>query len=183
LNGWSVRAFNARFYGKYDDGRRVVSREEYFYPLDSIRHWNRMYGKRGFIQYQCVLPPETSRTGLVELLGKLSGSRRASFLAVLKTFGPQGEGLLSFPRAGHTLALDLPAAAGIVEFAGELDQVVLKHGGRVYLAKDACLTRDSFEQMYPNLARFKEVRSRLDSDGRFASSLARRLGIVSREGA
>ena len=182
LNGWSVKAFNNRFYGKYDDGRRVVSREEYFYPLDSIRHWNRMYGKRGFIQYQCVLPPETSRAGLVELLGKLSESRRASFLAVLKTFGPQGDGLLSFPRAGHTLALDLPAA-GIVEFARELDRVVLKHGGRVYLAKDACLTRESFEQMYPNLGRFKEAKARLDPEGRFTSSLARRLGIVSREGA
>jgi FAD/FMN-containing dehydrogenase len=183
LNGWSVKAFNARFYGKHEDGRRVVSREEYFYPLDSIRHWNRMYGKRGFIQYQCVLPPETSRAGLVELLGRLSNSRRASFLAVLKTFGAQGEGLLSFPRPGHTLALDLPAAPGIAEFARELDGVVLKHGGRVYLAKDACLTRDSFEQMYPNLERFKAVKARLDPDGRFTSSLARRLGIVAAEGA
>jgi FAD/FMN-containing dehydrogenase len=120
---------------------------------------------------------------LVELLGKLSGSRRASFLAVLKTFGRGGDGLLSFPRPGHTLALDLPAAPGIVEFARDLDRVVLKHGGRVYLAKDACLTREAFEQMYPNLGRFKEAKARLDPEGRFTSSLARRLGIAPVEGA
>lgn len=179
LNGTSIRAFNAMYYAKHDDARSVTSYEQFFYPLDSIRHWNRMYGKRGFVQYQAVFPPETSRDGLVKLLEQLSASGAASFLAVLKTFGPQNQGMLSFPRAGQTLALDLPnTGESLLQLVRELDKTVLDHGGRVYLAKDACLDRAAFEAMYPRLAEFKAVKARLDPQNRFASSQSRRLGIT-----
>jgi FAD/FMN-containing dehydrogenase len=135
------------------------------------------------LQYQCVLPPETARAGLVQLLERLSSSRRASFLAVLKAFGAEGEGLLSFPRPGYTLALDLPnTGADLNDFLHGLDEVVVRHGGRVYLAKDACLRRESFEAMYPRLAEFKAVKARLDPNGLFASSQARRLGLTPKDG-
>ncbi len=175
----SVRLFNAAFYRRHRNTRRVVTYDSFFYPLDSVHGWNRLYGKRGFLQYQMVIPPDAGRAGLVELLEKLSASRRASFLAVLKTFGVQGDGLLSFPRKGYTLALDLPnTGPDVLEFLRELDQVVLRHGGRVYLAKDACTTPESFAAMYPNLSRFRQIKRRLDPMNRFNSSLARRLQIV-----
>src|SRR5687768_4426514 len=144
LNRLSVKAFNALFYRKHNDERRVVNYDQFFYPLDSINNWNRMYGKRGFVQYQCVLPPESSRTGLVQLLESISSAKLASFLAVLKTFGPENSGLLSFPRAGSTLALDLPyKGEKLTELLDRLDRIVLEHGGRVYLAKDAQIGRAS----------------------------------------
>lgn len=177
LNSLSVKAFNARFYRKNEDGHFTVGFDEFFYPLDSILNWNRMYGKRGFIQYQAVLPMQSARKGLIELLEALSGSQRASFLAVLKTFGPESGGLLSFPRAGCTLALDLPNREGLPEIAATLDRIVMQHGGRVYLAKDAMLSRDLVSAMYPNLPRFREIKARIDPTNRFSSSLGRRLGI------
>jgi hypothetical protein len=183
LNRFSVRAFNALYYAKHGDGRKISHFEPFFYPLDSIAHWNRMYGRRGFIQYQAAFPPETSGNGLGKLLEQVSGSRQASFLAVLKSFGPQGEGMLSFPRGGQTLALDLKnTGADLVELVRQLDRTVLDHGGRVYLAKDALLERATFEAMYPRLAEFKQVKARLDPRGRFASSLSRRLGITGEVG-
>src|SRR5207247_631961 len=174
-----VKAFNMLFYARHRDTRRIVHYDQFFYPLDSIAHWNRMYGKRGFVQYQAVLPPENSRKGLVAMLEELASSGRASFLAVLKTFGPQNAGLLSFPFAGQTLAIDLPNTGDSMrQLVQRLDRIVRENGGRVYLAKDALLDRDSFKAMYPRLDEFREVKARLDPRNRFNSSLARRLGIV-----
>lgn len=179
LNRFTVAAFNAVYYGRHRDVRgQAVDLETFFYPLDSIHHWNRMYGRRGFVQYQVALPLESGPQGLTELLRRLAGSRRPSFLAVLKRFGPANPGLLSFPFQGYTLALDLPVAPGLVPFLHQLDRVVLQHGGRVYLAKDAVLTPESFAAMYPNLERFRQVKARLDPQGLLSSSLARRVGIV-----
>lgn len=179
LNSLSVRAFNWMYYHRHADSQRVVIYEPFFYPLDAIQNWNRMYGRRGFLQYQLVLPPETARGGLVEILERLSASGRASFLAVLKRFGEQGEGLLSFPRAGYTLALDLPnTGPDLLDFLRGLDAIVLRCGGRIYLAKDACLQAESFHAMYPRLGEFKAILSRLDPDGVFFSSMARRLGMT-----
>jgi len=179
LSHWTVKAFNSVFYWRHNDGRKFVDYDSFFYPLDSIGNWNRMYGKRGFVQYQAALPRETSRTGLIAMLEELSRSGRASFLAVLKTFGPENRGLLSFPRAGQTLAIDLPnTGQSMRESLARLDAIVVKNGGRVYLAKDACLDRPTFEAMYPRLNEFKQVKSRLDPNNRFSSSQARRLGIM-----
>lgn len=178
LNPLSVKTFNALYHWKHGDGAKAVHYEHYFYPLDSVHHWNRMYGKRGFIQYQVALPPEQGLKGLTALLERLVRSKRASFLAVLKTFGQTGEGLLSFPMPGPTLALDLPNRPGLVDLTRELDAIVLDHGGRLYLAKDACMTAATFAKMYPNLDAFRQIKQRIDPDNVFSSSQARRLGIV-----
>jgi FAD/FMN-containing dehydrogenase len=180
LNHATVEAFNSAFYRKHrDEAGRLVDYDSYFYPLDSIHNWNRMYGRRGFVQYQVALPMETSRAGTIELLERFRSSKRVSFLAVLKRFGDAGEGLLSFPFKGYTLTLDLPVQDGLAEFLRETDRILLRHGGRLYAAKDAVTTAESFAAMYPNLERFRRVRERVDPDNRLVSSLARRVGIVS----
>ncbi|MCL6576965.1 FAD-binding oxidoreductase [Kyrpidia sp.] len=180
LNYVSIRAFNALYYrvSKGTPGV-VVHYDPFFYPLDSVLHWNRLYGRRGFLQYQVVFPFETSREGLIALLERLAKDRRSSFLAVLKRFGAEGPGLLSFPRPGYTLALDIPFRdAGLFGFLREMDEWVLRMGGRVYLTKDAELAPEIFEAMYPRLGQFREVKGRIDPENRFSSSLARRLRVV-----
>jgi FAD/FMN-containing dehydrogenase len=113
------------------------------------------------------------------MLEQISASGRASFLAVLKTFGPQNAGILSFPCAGQTLALDLPFTGdSLLALTRELDRIVLDHGGRVYLAKDACLDAETFAAMYPRIEEFREVKAKVDPENRFTSSLARRVGLA-----
>jgi FAD/FMN-containing dehydrogenase len=157
-----------------------VDLEKFFYPLDAIHHWNRLYGRRGFVQYQVALPLEGGLEGLKELLTRLARSRRASFLAVLKRFGKSNPGLLSFPIEGYTLALDLPVADGLIPLLHELDRIVLNYGGRIYLAKDAVMTSQTFAAMYPKLEQFRTIKRKLDPRGLFSSTQARRLGIVER---
>jgi FAD/FMN-containing dehydrogenase len=179
LNPLTVGAFNALFYGLHRTvSGRVVDIDSFFYPLDAVAHWNRMYGRRGFVQYQIAFPPETSREGLARVLERVSGSGRGSFLGVLKRFGSASAGLLSFPIPGYTLALDLPVADGLEPFLHELDRLVLDRGGRVYLAKDAVTTRESFAAMYPRLEEFRAIKARLDPGNRISSSQARRVGIL-----
>jgi len=179
LNQFSVGTFNALYYASHRNAaNQVVDFESFFYPLDSIRNWNRLYGKRGFVQYQLALPQESSRAGLAVVLRRLVQSRRASFLAVLKRFGDANAGLLSFPLRGYTLALDLPVTNGLVPFLRELDRLVISFGGRVYLAKDAVLSAEDFAAMYPGVEKFWEVKRKLDPQGLLSSSLARRLAIV-----
>lgn len=180
LNPSAMRAFNGLYYWRQGARRApfVAAYESFFYPLDMIGNWNRMYGKRGFVQYQCVFPPATAREGLKSLLEELARSERASFLAVLKRFGPEGKGLLSFPLAGYTLALDLPVGdPALFPFLDQLDSIVLRQGGRVYLAKDARLDAETFRLMYPRLPEWQRVKQRVDPLNRFTSDLARRLGL------
>ena len=179
LNPWSVKAFNALFYRRHHDRDTVVDYDRYFYPLDAVPHWNRFYGRRGYLQYQVVVPHASARAGLVQLLERLVASRRASFLAVLKAMGPESGGMLSFPTPGYTLALDLPyTGPDVLEFLRGLDEGVLDHGGRIYLAKDTCMKPATFERMYPRVGEFREVKAKIDPDNRFASSQSKRLGIV-----
>jgi len=181
LNNLSMGIFNKVFYAGHPDAEKIVDSDSYFYPLDRVQHWNRVYGRRGVLQYQIALPPESSRAALVEILESLTASRRGSFLAVLKTFGPASRGLLSFPMPGHTLALDLPnTGADLIADLHRIDDIVLRSGGRVYLAKDSCMRPESFAAMYPELDRFREIKSKIDPQQRFVSSQARRLGIVER---
>jgi FAD/FMN-containing dehydrogenase len=179
LNSLTVRAFNAFYYRAHRSAAlQLVDLEKFFYPLDAIHHWNRLYGRRGFVQYQVALPLDGGLQGLKEVLTQLARSRRASFLAVLKRFGKPNRGLLSFPIQGYTLALDLPVTRGLVPFLHELDRVVLNYGGRIYLAKDAVMTSQTFAAMYPMLEQFRAIKSRLDPRGLLSSSLGRRLAIV-----
>ncbi len=179
LNLLSMAAFNEVFYRSHPDREFVQDLDAYFYPLDRVRHWNRIYGRRGVIQLQCLFPLETARRGLIEILSRLSSARRPSFLSVLKSCGPESGGLLSFPAPGYTLALDLPyTGSDLLATLSGVEELVLREGGRIYLAKDACLRRESFEAMYPALSAFREVRAKVDPEGRFASSQARRLGLA-----
>lgn len=180
LNSLSISAFNSRYY-KREGGRRhpfLSDYDSYFFPLDAIANWNRMYGRRGFVQYQCVIPDSSSFEGIRKLLEALTDSRFPSFLAVLKRLGPQGSGLLSFPLAGYTLALDLPIRdKGLFALLNKLDEIVLQHGGRVYLAKDARLSPESFRAMYPRFEEWLKTKNTVDPQHRFSSSLSRRLRI------
>jgi FAD/FMN-containing dehydrogenase len=178
LNPLSIRAFNTVFYAMHKSvSGQIVDYDSYFYPLDGIQHWNRMYGRRGFVQYQATLPPESVR-GLVQILERLSQSGRASFLAVLKGFGEANPGMLSHPFHGYTLTLDIPNHRGLVPFLHELDAILLDHGGRLYLAKDAAAKPETIAAMYPRLDEFKGVHRRLDPNRRISSNMARRLHLV-----
>lgn len=179
LNPLSMKAFNTVFYGMHRTERKIVGCDSFFYPLDAVGHWNRAYGSRGVLQYQCVIPDAHGREGTIRILEALNRLGIGSFLTVLKSLGPSSSGLLSFPMEGKTLALDVPfTGPSVIEALRSLDEIVLEYGGRVYLAKDSCMTRSAFKQMYPRLEEFKKIRAELDPESRFASSLARRLGIV-----
>lgn len=174
LNSYFMRAFNTLYYNKQTS--RVVEGlthyNPFFYPLDAILNWNRMYGARGFFQYQFVVPFDQDRGIIKDIFTRITRSKRASFLAVLKTFGGLASpGIMSFPRKGVTLALDFPNdGAPTLQLMNELDQVVLEAGGNIYPAKDARMSRHAFEVSHPRLAEFKQ-----HIDPRFSSSLWRRV--------
>ncbi|MGT2436594.1 FAD-binding protein [Bradyrhizobium betae] len=177
LNRHSIRAFNELYYrmgARRAGGSHVVSLYPYFFPLDSITDWNRIYGKRGFLQHQCVIPQAGARAVLGEILGRVAARGDASFLAVLKKLG-EGDGLLSFPLPGYTLALDFPVKGDIMNFLDEIDHLVVAAGGRLYLAKDARQSRATFEAGYPALQRFNAIRRSLDPAGNIRSKLSQRL--------
>jgi FAD/FMN-containing dehydrogenase len=178
LNPLSIRAFNEVFYQAHSSVQgKIIDYDSYFCPLDSIHNWNRMYGKRGFGQYQVTFPFSNSR-GLIEMLERISRSRMASFLAVLKRMGSSGPGMLSYPSDGYTITLDIPMRRDLVPLLHEFDRHVLDNGGRLYCAKDAVAEPDTFATMYPRLDEYRRVKAALDPDCRFSSSMGRRLGIV-----
>ena len=179
LNPYSVKAFNALYYGRIPaQGRsRKLGLESFLYPLDAIAQWNRLYGRRGFFQFQCVLPDREAAQGLRRLLQAVSAARASSFLAVLKTLGGDGLGMLSFPMRGYTLALDLPNHDGVRQLLAGLEAITLDHGGRIYLAKDAALSAPGFRRMYPRLDEFRRVLDRIDPQMRMMSDMARRLRL------
>ena len=178
LNKFSIKAFNWLYFHK-NVSRHIentVHYDGFFYPLDSIGHWNRMYGKRGFVQYQFVLPLESSESGLIRILERIRAKGLGSFLAVLKLFGKQ-ESPISFPMEGFTLALDFPMKKGLFEFLDELDKMVLEYGGRIYLSKDARMNRNVFWEGYPKGQDFFEF-IKVNSSPKLASYLSKRLEIT-----
>jgi FAD/FMN-containing dehydrogenase len=179
LRPWTVRAFNAIYFAtKRAASERLVDFERFFYPLDSVRNWNRSYGRGGFVQYQVVVPHVAAQAVFTNLLCRIRESGRAAFLGVLKRFGQASRGLLSFPIPGCTLALDVAVDRHLPAFLRELDTLTLDQGGRVYLAKDATLSPENFARGYPKLDDFREVKQQLDPRGLVSSSLARRLKIA-----
>ena len=179
LNRWSVRAFNEAWYRKHPTHREgeLQSIGGFFHPLDGVQEWNRIYGPKGFLQYQFQVPDAAGY--LVELsLRKLREVGTLSFLTVLKRFGPGNQGMLSFPQPGWTLAVDVPA--GVPELGRALDEIdalVAAEGGRLYLAKDSRQSPSMFTRTYPRLGEWREIRDHMDPNHVFASDLSRRLAI------
>ena len=180
LNHASIAAFNEFWFRKAPRQRvgEIQGIGAFFHPLDLVGSWNRLYGKRGMVQYQFVVPfgQEDAMRTVVE---RLSASGAASFLAVLKRFGAANPAPLSFPQAGWTLALDVPAASrGLGDLLHGLDRVVLDAGGRHYFAKDAHMTPDAVRRGYPRLDEWKAIRDGVDPHHVFQSDLGRRLGLI-----
>ena len=179
LNSFSVKAFNTLYYNKVrqKETTRLAHYAPYFYPLDSIQNWNRLYGRNGFTQYQFVLPKAAGLEGMTRILTKIVDSKRGSFLAVLKAFGKGNDNYLSFPMEGYTLAIDFKIDQTLFAFLEELDQIVLEYGGRLYLAKDARMSEATFKQSYPNWQQFQTVREQFGADKVFNSLQSKRLGL------
>lgn len=174
VNKVSLRAFNTAYFHlkKRQSGRAIAHYEPFFYPLDNLLEWNKIYGPRGFFQYQSVVPREVGQDAVQAMLREIAKSGAGSFLAVLKTFGNRkAAGMLSFPRAGVTLALDFPNnGTPTLRLLDRLDAIVSQAGGRIYLAKDARMSRSLFEAGYPRLNEFLKFR-----DPGISSELSRRL--------
>ena len=186
LPGWvlsraALKAFNSLYYtrGRANAGYSFQDLESFFYPLDRVQHWNRLYGSKGFLQYQFVLPKEDSRPGLKRILDHINSFGLPPYLAVLKLLGSH-KGLLSFPMRGYTLALDFPMKPGLTALLNTLDQLVHDLGGRVYLAKDARMNQNSFIRGYPESRRFLEIKHGLDPDNKMTSLQSKRLGLCAK---
>ncbi len=151
--------------------------EGFFYPLDMIHEWNRGYGRRGFIQYQFVIPFEGGERLIRELMETMLASGQLPFLNILKRMGAANQAPLSFPMSGLTFAIDFPVREGLVELTRELDARVADAGGRVYLGKDSYLEAAMLRRMYPRVDDFERVKARWDPDGVFSSDLGRRLQL------
>lgn len=172
----AVRAFNELWFHKAPSTPTVTAESitAFFHPLDAITDWNRVYGGTGFVQWQCVIPDQATAS-LEELTKRFA--KLPAFFSVLKRFGPGNQSPLSFPSPGWTLAVDLPATRSALAGLGDLDRIVADVGGRLYLAKDARMSRTMFEQTYPRRDEFRAVRDRVDPGRRFSSDLSVRLGL------
>ena len=174
-----VKAFNWLYYKRVPEDGRDVERplHKFFFPLDGIRHWNRLYGKRGFHQFQCVLPDDEAPATLPLMLEAVASSGLASPLSVLKRLGHGRGGMMSFPMEGFTLAVDIvnrPAAKGLL---ARLNELARHAGGRVYLAKDSSLEAAYLPDMYPELADFRAEVAKADPSRAFATDLVNRLNV------
>jgi decaprenylphospho-beta-D-ribofuranose 2-oxidase len=178
LNRLTIKAFNELWFRKAPKCRRdeLQTIEAFFHPLDMIAEWNRIYGRRGFLQWQFAVPDEGAEVVRASV-ERLSSTGVSSFLAVLKRLGPGDPGQLSFCRSGWTLALDIPIMAGLDRLLDDLDELVVEAAGSIYLAKDSRVRPELIPLMYPELDDWRETREKLDPDGRFRSDMGRRLGL------
>jgi FAD/FMN-containing dehydrogenase len=175
VNPWTVRAFNSLYYHAPRSWRGIVHPGSFFHPLDVVRDWNRLYGPRGFTQYQCVLPESAGPGAARRFLETLTRRGGASMLCVIKDCGDEGLGLLSFPKRGISIACDVPIRDETQALVDALNERVIAEGGRVYLAKDAFTRPAHFRAMEPRLPEFQEVRRRWDPEGRIRSAQSVRL--------
>jgi decaprenylphospho-beta-D-ribofuranose 2-oxidase len=179
LNPLTVRAFNEAWYRKAPGKPKhsIDTMSAFFHPLDGVGDWNRIYGHAGFVQYQFVVP-DSAASLIPKVLERFADERVPAFLTVLKRFGEQNAGMLSFPSRGWTLAVDIPAGVDdLDDTLDELDDDVVGAGGRIYLAKDSRMHPRHLAEMYPRLDEFRAVRREVDPGGVFGSNLSRRLGL------
>ena len=179
LNKYTMAGFNSLYYAMQKNHRtpKPIDYDAFFFPLERLRNWNRLYGAKGFLQYQLALPQESAHAGISAILSCASQAGKGSFLSVLKKFGKANSNLLSFPIEGYTLALDFKYEASLFPLLEQLDTLVLDHGGRLYLAKDARMSKECFRQSYGQWERFAELRQKFDPQGHFSSLQSRRLGL------
>jgi FAD/FMN-containing dehydrogenase len=176
VNNFTTKVFNLLYYWVHKRAKKgIVHPDVFFYPLDAIHHWNRIYGRNGFTQYQCVIPHASGKAATRRFMEVVAREGSASFLCVIKDCGPEGTGMLSFPRPGISIAIDFPVRPGTQKLIDALNEIVLAEGGRIYLAKDAFTRKDHFERMEPRLAEFQGVRKRWDPEGKLGSGLSARL--------
>ncbi len=177
MNAFVGKNFNQWYYGKERSGESIVSVDSFFYPLDGLHMWNRLYGRRGFVQYQFVIPLNESYLGIKKIIQLISESKHSPMLAVLKVLGNE-KNTLSFPLPGYTLAVDFPSTPGLPSFIQTLDEVVANYGGRVYLAKDSMMSGDYFRQTYGDkVNRFLDQKKTVDPELRFQSELSKRIQL------
>ncbi|MEO6315880.1 MAG: FAD-binding oxidoreductase [Chitinophagaceae bacterium] len=177
LNGLTVRVLNKVIAFVQNSPKEFVHYEKFFFPLDAINNWNKGYGKRGFVQYQFVIPEENGKANLKEILEMIAASGCTPFLNVFKRMG-DGQGILSFPFKGYTLAIDFPVTKQLLAFTPKLDAKVLAAGGRLYLGKDALLDETMFKKMYPQYTAWMAIKNKYDPAGTFSSNISRRLGLT-----
>lgn len=180
LNGTTMKLFNQFYYHSQQSSKtpRIVHYEPFFYPLDKIKHWNRLYGRPGFIQYQCLLPLSQGKAALTSILQTTAKLQQGSFLAVLKRFGKEElVSPLSFPGEGYTLALDFKQSDTLKDLCLQLNDIVQNHQGKIYLAKDALTPEQTFKTMYPDWNQINQVRQKYFV-ANIQSLQAQRLNII-----
>ena len=177
LNKYTASLFNIAYYWKQLPKRvtKVLSPEPFFYPLDAVHEWNRVYGSRGFTQYQCVIPRAAGAPAVREFMLRLTKFGAASPLCVIKDCGPEGRGVLSFPLEGTSIAVDMAVSPEIQRVVDELNAFVIETGGRIYLTKDAFTTAADFRRMEPRLPRFEAARAKYDPQRKLRSAQSVRL--------
>jgi FAD/FMN-containing dehydrogenase len=179
LNKYSMTAFNSTYFNlkKIVPKNSFTNYDSFFFPLDNIKHWNRLYGGSGFLQYQFVVPTESAYSAISDILQKVAEEGKGSFLTVLKKFGAANKNLLSFPKEGYTLTLDFKREKSLFPLLLELDEIVLASGGRLYLAKDARMSESMFKKGYPEWEGFAKLKGQVDPNDIFGSLQSQRLGL------
>lgn len=180
ISRFTVSVFNALLYGIQPAAmrRKIEHPETFFYPLDAIRNWNRLYGSRGFTQYQCVIPEAAGASGVKSFLDLLRRTGGSSMLSVIKDCGDEGEGMLSFPMRGTSVALDIPARDGVQQIVDTLNAHLIELGGRIYLAKDRFTRAADYRRMDKRVDAFLEVKRKYDPGGRLRSAQSARLDLT-----
>ena len=181
INKYIMKIFNKIYYKKNSinkENKYLIDINNFFYPLDRIKNWNLIYGNSGFIQYQFVIPKNNSVLNLKKILKKINDHNQFSTLAVLKLLGKSNDNYLSFPMEGLTLALDFKLSNSIIKLIKFLDEMIVDMNGKIYLAKDALMSENTFKKTYSKWKEFQAVRIKYHANGRFVSSQSKRIGLV-----
>jgi len=178
LNHITIKLFNSLYNSiSYKKNDFIANFDKFYYPLDILSNWNKIYGKNGFVQYQFVVPREHSYKTIKNIMQIMKSYKQSSFLTVLKFFGKSNDFYLSFPEEGFTLAMDFPIRINTFDMLNKMDDVILSNNGKLYLTKDARMSKEFFESTYSNLNKFREIKSKIDPNNKFSSLQSKRLGI------